>query len=753
MKKIFTSRFQLPLVFAILITAFFGGTNYESLLGINHNTYYECDGQMMTEADLLVYRGISAETMQMVKTGRGLTYAELCDIPQDKLDRAVFRSNNPKPDHPGEAMEFRYEQLLGGRGAKEIPADAYANAKAQIDSMIAEQELGATSAGIENTSWNWIGPGNVGGRIRALVIDPLDANTMWAGSVSGGIWKTINGGESWQAQDDFMANLAVTSMVILPRANASDPITIYAGTGEGFWNGDAIRGSWIFKTTDGGATWNKLPLTESGPEEQVEYVNRLAISHDGNTLLAATEDGILWSDISTDDTIWTFSTIDDPDNPSNPISMNTRTLDIDFHPTNSSWAVASGTSGDLWYSTDGGQYWTVSSYDAPGANSFDRVEIAYAPNATNVIYASIYSEDVDDPQASPPYYGRYDEIWRSDNGGISYSRKNSGDAFLGGQGWYDNVIWVDPTDADTLIVGGVDLYRSTDGGQNLTKITEWWRDTSAHADHHIIVASPDFNGESNKKVYFGNDGGIYRADDVSTVSPTSGWTELNNNLGITQFYGAAGNATTGDIVGGAQDNGTLMYGYGSGAYDKNTEAWFELVSGDGGFVASDPGDSTYYYGEYIYLQLYRIHVLSDGSGSTPDIYSGISDAGSEDTANFIAPFILDPNDSNRLLAGGLSLWRSNNAKATTPTWTAIKSSVGTKISAIAVAPGNSKIIYVGYNNGLVYKTINGTDSSPTWTRVDDVVNGLPSGGYVSRIAIDKINNDIVYITYTGFYPD
>ncbi|MCP4141851.1 MAG: hypothetical protein GY755_16515, partial [Chloroflexi bacterium] len=315
MKKLFRSRFQLPLVFAILISAFLGGANHQRLLGVNHANFYACDGRMMTESELLTYRDISLETMEKVQAGRGLTYAELCDIPQAKLDRAIYRSNSPKPDHPGEAMEFRRMQLEDENG--EIPVDAYANALARIDEMTAEQELGATGAGIENTSWNWIGPGNIGGRVRALAIHPTTPDTMWAGSVSGGIWKTINGGESWQAQDDFMANLAVTSIVI----DSDDSNILYAGTGEGFWNIDAISGAWIFKTTDGGATWAKLPIVTSDPEEGVSYVNRLAISPNGDTLLAATEDGVLRSDISTNDELWV-----------NTMTLGTRVLDVDFDP-------------------------------------------------------------------------------------------------------------------------------------------------------------------------------------------------------------------------------------------------------------------------------------------------------------------------------------------------------------------------------------------------------------------------------------
>src|SRR3977135_321598 len=113
-------------------------------------------------------------------------------------------------------------------------------------------------------------------------------------------------------------------------------------------------------------------------------------------------------------------------------------------------------------------------------------------------------------------------------------------AGAGGQGWYDNIIWVDPTNSNNVIVGGIDLWRSSDGGTNFSKISKWSSaPQSAHADQHAIVESAQFNGATNKAVFFGNDGGIYRTTDVYAVSLTTGWTELNNNLGITQFYGGA----------------------------------------------------------------------------------------------------------------------------------------------------------------------------------------------------------------------
>ncbi|MBI3240820.1 MAG: hypothetical protein HYZ49_00800 [Chloroflexi bacterium] len=688
---------------------------------------FSCNGQPMTEAQIAAYRGISLETLHLLHRARGLTPDNICAMPQDKLNRAIFRANTPKPDHPGEAVEFRNMQLQDENGF--IPPDGLLAAKAQMDAMRAEQEVGAAEAGIAPGSWTWIGPGNIGGRIRAIVIHPTTPNTMWIGSVSGGIWKTTDGGVSWSIQDDFMANMAVSALIIDP----TDSNTLYAGTGEGFFNGDAIRGAGVFKTTNGGGTWTQLANTN---DANFYYVNRLAISPNGATILAATGSGIWRS--ADDGANWSLTSF-------------STAFDINFDPSNSNKAVAGGSGGQAWYSIDGGASWSAATFS--GMSGFPgRVEIAYAPSNPSIVYASVNRNG--------------GEIWKSTDGGAIYNGVSSGYSYLGNQGWYDNALWVDPTNANILIVGGIDLWRSTNGGATLSQISIWYcappycNPYSAHADHHVIVQHPSFNGTSNTTVFFGNDGGIYKTANVYTVDDTTGWTELNNNLGITQFYGAAGNPTTGDIIGGTQDNGTLFY--------SGSQSWGTTEGGDGGWSAADPVDPNYFYGEYVYL---NIHRSSDG-GASADYISGqywdgfdwawknppyrIEDAFNSD-ANFIAPFILDPNNANRLLGGGLSLWRTNNAKAANtftvgPSWSAIKSSTGSYISAIAVAPGNSDIIWVGHNNGNVYKTANGTAASPTWTQVDTNSPGLPNR-IAMRITIDATDHNKVYVTFSGFSDD
>ncbi|HKC66277.1 MAG TPA: Calx-beta domain-containing protein, partial [Pyrinomonadaceae bacterium] len=341
----------------------------------------------------------------------------------------------------------------------------------------------------------------------------------------------------------------------------------------------------------------------------------------------------------------------------------------------------------------------------------------------------------------------FGEVYRSSDGGQTYTLVNTGKNYLNMQGWYDNTIWVDPTNSNTIIVGGIDLWRGTydsaSGSVTLTKISQWQSaPASAHADNHMIVESSQFNGSTNKTVYFGNDGGIYATTDVYNVgspSLTSGWNSLNNGLGITQFYGGAGNPTSGRIVGGTQDNGTLRY-------TGSTSPWNTPFGGDGGFCAADPSDPNYFYGEYVYLQIHR---STNGGLSSNYIYNGITDWGGGSGANFIAPFILDPNNPNTMLAGGAHLWRSTNVKAATPTWASIKDTVGSNISAIAVASGNSDIVWVGHNNGDVYYTTNASSDAPTWTRADNGTTALPNR-FCERIVIDPTNSKVVYVTFGGF---
>jgi len=703
--------------------------------------------------------GLTVGQVQLLQERRGLSLQALKQLPEKTLRRAVRRLDYP--DLPRAREAFRLLQEKNESGV--LPPNALPNALKQLDSTRArgtamQARMAGIPTGLQVTpaalmaptvmptaglnpahmGWSSLGPGNIGGRTRSIVPHPTLQNTMWVGSVGGGVWRTDNGGQTWTPVDDLMANLAVTSIAMDP----TNPNIIYAGTGEGFFNVDSIRGAGIFRTTDA-VTWSQLPATTGA---NFQSINRLAISANGKVLLAGTPKGIFRS-ADPNRLTWT------------PVSTNP-VGDVDFHPTNSNLAVAGGLGdGQAYYSTDGGATWKIATHASPWSG---RVELTYAKKDAAIVYASVQMSNGG-------------EIWRSTDGGKSYVRRNTQLAngqhasYLGDQGWYSNAIWAgDPTTADLVIVGGLDLYRSTDGGNRLVDISTWWDKRSAHADHHYIVSHPAYNGTANKTVFFGNDGGIYKTADVKTVGNNAavprinGWLELDNTYGVTQFYGGAGNPTSGTIVGGAQDNGTLRFTSAGGS-----ENWTEMFGGDGGFCAADPTDPKYFYGEYVYLNIHR----SLNSGVSSDYISGqfwngsqwtwkpipyrITDAMNQQ-ALFIAPFVLDPNNANRILGGGLSLWRTNNAKApnttnTGPIWAAIKASIGSRISAVAVAQGNSNIIWVGYENGQVFKTTNGTLGSPVWQKVDHTgTNPLTPTRYCTRITIDPKISNIVYVTFGGY---
>ena len=340
--------------------------------------------------------------------------------------------------------------------------------------------------------------------------------------------------------------------------------------------------------------------------------------------------------------------------------------------------------------------------------------------------------------------------------------RSTGTQYLSSQGWYGNTIWADdPGDENFVIVGGVEVYRSTDGGVTLEAISDWNKfPASAHADQHSIVSHPNYNGQSNTTVFFTNDGGIYRNDDVINTTTTSGWVSLNNNFGVTQFYGAAGNTKSGRIIGGTQDEGTVLYQPPPGA-TTGPNGYRVMALGDGGFAAADRDDPDYLYGEYVYLQLQR---STNGGLKAGYIFNGIADSGSKERALFIAPFILDPFDQKTMFAGGQSLWRSTNVRTATPSWKRIKAPLdggGGLISAIAATASSSSrmqsdIAWVGYSAasfqansgaGRVYISADADRQAPTWRRVGE--GRLPSR-FVTRLRIDPKDPHRVYASFSGY---
>jgi photosystem II stability/assembly factor-like uncharacterized protein len=564
---------------------------------------------------------------------------------------------------------------------------------------------------------------------------------MWIASVSGGIWKTLNGGDTWDPLADFMANLNVTCMVLDP----DHPDILFAGTGEGFSYVDAPRGAGIFVSRNGGTTWTQLAKT-TGPDYY--YVNRLALSPCGKVLLAATSTGLFLA-ANANEPNPDLIAFKPPDGLNNvPI------LDVRFHPTDNALCIAGSREGKAFYSTDGGEHWTPATglpTVPPGPNNFGgRVELTYARANPMVVYASVDNNN--------------GELYRSDDGGRRYALKTTGTNYLASlgysQGWYDNLVWAGArNDPELVVFGGVELFRSPNGGVTADQITKWDDfPVSPHSDQHAMIAHPLFNGTTNRTVFLANDGGIYKTEDITTVNSTNGWKSINNHYGVTQFYSAAMGDQSGRIIGGTQDNGNVLYKPPSGAM-LGPQDWSTVEKGDGGFTAADPTDANYLYGEYIYLQLFR---STDGGATKAYISGKIADAGSQYTAMFVAPFLIDPTNPNIMLAGGASLWRSVDIKNTLalPSWTAIRNPIDSAlVNAIAAAPSaatltSSDRVWVGYSDGSLYRSRDANSAEPKWDRVDNS-STMPSltGRLCTRVRIDPADVKRVYACYAGYSSD
>jgi len=604
------------------------------------------------------------------------------------------------------ALAALRQRLLMMRDANgQIPPDALLQAKAHAEQLRArwrsrhpgvtpqpETSPGTSPIGPNALApgFHWLGPISAGGRVRAIAIHPSNPDTIVVGSAGGGIWRSTDSGASWTACDDFMPALSVSSIVFDPR----DPNVLYAGTGEGYLNGDAIRGAGIFKSTDGGTTWVRLPATAPSATLNFIYTNRLAFSPDGSVLLAATSVGVFRST----DGGTSFATT----------SVPFRMTQVVFNPNTPREAIAAG-SGALYYTRDDGLTWSPAT-GLPGG----RIEAAYA-QSDGSIYASV------------DFTGG--ALYRSFDGGASFSKIPSQNTFfLGDQGWYGNTIWVNPFDANNIVVGGVNLYESTDGGNALPSLFRY----PLHTDEHIVVADPRFDNVTNRTVYVGTDGGVFRTTDIRPASGVVEWQSLNNGLGVTQFYGADGTMSSGAVIGGTQDTATHRYVNGS---------WLNGWIGDTGYVAADQYDSRNFY---VDIQNGIPYASMDGGANWSPFGVGIGDG---NLTNFIAPLVIDPNQRRRLYLGKSALWRTDSATGNAQFFAAKPANTDDYISAIAVQPGNSDIVWVGHNSGALYRTTNGTGSSPTWTQVRSV------GNYVSRITLDPGDPNNVFVTRGGFQAD
>jgi photosystem II stability/assembly factor-like uncharacterized protein len=353
--------------------------------------------------------------------------------------------------------------FAGMRGTASAGGRAYLAARRQVLAMLRSEPV---APGAFEREWTSLGPTEVGGRVRAVAIDPRDPTVIYTGGAAGGVWKSTDGGASWTPLTETLANVGVSAIAIDPR----DPDVLYVGTGEQAGNRmnaeNVFNGVGIMKTTDGGITWRLLGQTVVDPAFRV--VQDIVISaNDGDVVYAGVTGGVARST----DGGRTWELVLDASSDWGCMDVAIRT---DQSPDVLLASCADMFPDGIYRSEDGGSSW-LKVVDQVNGERAGFASIAFAPSDQDVAYASV-ARTVDSAGGSEGTLA----LLRSDDGGRSWSVRNGGDpAWLNwcgepdGQGSYGNEIAIDPTDPDRLWLGGVDVFRSDDGGRTIVPAGYW----------------------------------------------------------------------------------------------------------------------------------------------------------------------------------------------------------------------------------------------------------------------------------------
>ena len=631
---------------------------------------------------------------------------------------------------------------------------------------------------IQATVWQNRGPYNIGGRTRALGIDKSNPNIMLAGAVAGGMWRSLDGGQSWVRTTRPEQQPNVSCIAQDPRAGQTN--TWYFGTGEGWGNamvagggGKSYRGDGIYKSTDNGASWSPLTATVSGTpqtDDVFDYVWNMAVDKNG-VVYAAIKGGIVYSNDGGENWFWAWDGLKTNQSYFTDVAVDSRgnvyaTLSS-FCSYEDPYQVAKYY-GVYCYRTEN-QQWndlsgTGSGWPALNSTVLGRCVIGIAPSKEDWIYfLAVNNGSGMQNQENGEWYvlaglmiepATLNYEWVNLSNMVPYQQGSFGS--YSSQLGYDMAIKVKPDDEFAVFFAGTNIYRIDTkslmnptywiGGYNPNydpnswtngDYLEWKNMTYPNSgwDFHTIAFHP-----SNPNVMFtGSDHGVQKTPNCMAADVQ--WENLDNGYLTTNFYCIAINeSVAGDntVIGGMQDNGT----YGS----KNPgDAWTWLTGGDGSFCAI-PDNNSYYYVSSQGGTLFKDYV--DNNFNT---YRMVSNRVNNKNFDFISPFVLDPNNNSLMyFAGTNAIWRNNDISGDNAgaLWEPIIFAADNSVfSTLAISKNPANYLFIGTKEGLLYRVDN---ADGTATPYDATNQNFPQGGYIDCIAFDPADANNVIVVFSNY---
>jgi photosystem II stability/assembly factor-like uncharacterized protein len=548
------------------------------------------------------------------------------------------------------------------------------------------------------------------GRINCIAFAP---GVIYAGAATGGLWKSTDEGASWTSVEVNLLLLGVSDIAIDPQ-NSS---TVYLGTGDRDQSDGPGFG--VMKSTDGGASFTQLEVDGNSADDSL-LISRLLIDPQdpANVLAAAKFSGIYLSEDAGE--TWTLR--------ANAFDFGL-IYDLQFKPGDSSVVYAAvapfvGPYNPVLVSRDGGKTWTAVS-GLPNTD-ISRVAIGVTPAAPNVVYALFAKRE--------GTFDTFGGLYRSNDSGATWTSRSAEPNILGrmdggdkeGQGEYDLALAVSPTKSDELFVGGINIWKSTDGGKKWARKSFWnrgvLRDLYVHADQHALAYFPG----RPQEIWACNDGGIFRSKDGG-----KNWIDRSNGLQVTEFYTVAASPKANYALMGAQDNGVVVY----------DGAKFYQIHGADGFDCIFSHEEA----ETIFYAIYDGHgYRSTNLGRTENRVTGDinrSERLTPDDHTFGGVFAMDPVDAKVLYFGLRNLFKSDNNGSHWKLLDKLEAGAGELIVAVRVAPTDPRRIYVARGA----KLFTSVDKGANWSPIT-----LPDGtSIIQDVAVHPVNPNQIWVAFGG----